>query len=638
MRSMKSMLVMTFILGILMSPVLALGEYKEAPILAEMVAKGELPPVEERLPANPVVVEAESIGKYGGTLNVGLSGHLTWFGDGQSALGPSHLLRISSDYKGLVPNLIRSWEWSEDGTTWTTHLIEGAKWSDGAPFTADDVMFWYEDILLNEELTPTIAPRWKPGGEVMKLSKVGPYSVEYKFAVPYPTIMFLYSHYQGAQGGSFAPGHYLKQFHAKYQEKETLENMVKEEGFDEWVQLFEAKNRVSSTIPSAIGTPSMSPYVVEISTPEYHLLKRNPYFWKVDTAGNQLPYIDEVKMGVYADSEVLTLKAVQGEFDIFGQNSNLQDYPVYMENKEKGGYDVVRALESGANQIVVQFNLDAKDEVKREIFQNKNFRIAVSHAINRDEINETQYFGLCEPMANTAHFLSPYYKEEYGKAYIEYDIDKANTMLDEIGLEKRDAEGYRLLPDGRRFAVTFESPPDARPWTVPVTELLVDYMKGIGIEMSVKADNRDLYAQRVYANDVEMNEWNGVAFTNTMVIDPRVFVPFRTGDETIWYGSWASWYVTGGKEGNEPIPIVKELLALYEKMVATIDDAERNAIVDEILKIHAENVFGIGTVGKIMKPLLISNRLRNVPKENLVHGYDTIRLVPNNPETFYFEE
>ena len=281
----------------------------------------------------------------------------------------------------------------------------------------------------------------------------------------------------------------LEQFHEDFQDADKLADMTKEAGFDEWHQLFNNKNRGCSVI--ACGEqPTMQRYVRIASNPQSHTLERNAYYWKVDPAGNQLPYIDGVTIHVVQDREVLVLKAIQGEFDLFGQNSALADFPVYQENKEKAGYDVYNWLVTDANQMGIQFNLTIEDPVKREIFRDKRFRIAFSHAIDRDEINEATQCGLATPMQATVHRMTPWFKEEYANAHIEYAPDMANRLLDEMGLEKRDAQGFRLMPDGRRLSVTWEYPPDTHTWGPPVVELVVDYAKDIGLEVLVKADDR----------------------------------------------------------------------------------------------------------------------------------------------------
>ena len=533
----------------------------------------------------------------------------------------------------MVPNIVRSWDWEPDGKTVVMHFVRDAKWSDGAPFSADSVMWWYDNITLNETLTPNPHTRWTPGGELMKLTQLDDYTIRYEFAAPYPLIEMQYAHYSGGPY-SYAPGHYLEQFHEDFQDADKLAEMAKEAGFDEWHQLFNNKNRVCSVI--ACGEqPTMQPYVRIASNPQSHTLERNPYYWKVDPAGNQLPYIDGVTIHVVQDREVMVLKAIQGEFDLFGQNSALADFPVYQENKDKAGYDVYNWLVTDANQMGIQFNLTIEDPVKREIFRDKRFRIAFSHAIDRDEVNEATQFGLATPMQATVHRMTPWFKEEYANAHVEYDPDESNRLLDEMGLDKRDAQGFRLMPDGRRLSVTWEYPPDTHTWAPPVVELVVDYAKDIGLEVLVKADDRALYAERVRQNQVEMNEWNVVGFTTTMLIDPRVWVPWRDMDEAVWYTQWLYWYLSGGERGEEPIEEVKQIREWWEQYTTTVDLAERDRLIDNVLRTHAENAFVIGVIGDVMKPVLVNKNLVNVPTEG-AHGYDAIRFQPNHPEQFFF--
>ena len=608
--------------------------YNEAPMLAAKVAAGELPPVDERLPAEPVVITPlTGVGEYGGNLSIGIGSAWSWFGDPQSAVGPETLMRIATDYTGVVPNLVRSWDWEPDGTSVVMHFVQDAKWSDGAPFSADSVMWWYNNVTLNETLTPSPHSRWMPGGELMQLTQVDDNTIRYEFAAPYPLIEMVYAHYPGGPN-SYSPGHYLEQYHEDFQDADKLAEMTKEAGFDEWHQLFNNKNRVCSVI--ACGEqPTMQPYVRVVSNPQSHALERNAYYWKVDPAGNQLPYIDGVTIHVVQDREVLVLKAIQGEFDLFGQNSALADFPVYQENKDKAGYEVYNWLVTDANQMGIQFNLTIDDPVKREIFRDKRFRIAFSHAIDRDEINEATQFGLATPMQATVHRMTPWFKEEYANAHVEYDTDESNRLLDEIGLDKRDGQGFRLMPDGRRLSVTWEYPPDTHTWAPPVVELVVDYAKDIGIEVLVKADDRALYAERVRQNQVEMNEWNVVGFTTTMLIDPRVWVPWRDMDEAVWYTQWLYWYLSGGERGEEPIAEVKQIREWWEQYTTTVDVAERDRLIDNVLRMHAENAFVIGVIGDVMKPVLVNKNLFNVPTEG-AHGYDAIRFQPNHPEQFFF--
>ena len=607
----------------------------EAPVLTKLVKAGKLPPLEQRLPPNPVVVKpVNELGKYGGTLNIGIKEQYSWFGDPQSAIGPDGLLRFSSDFQEILPNLIRKWEWSNDGKTVTVHLLEGAKWSDGQPFTADDVQFFYEDVLLNKELYANMLGRWAPGGEPMKLTQLGKYTIRYDFAVPYPVIELEWAHYHGGQY-SWGPKHYLKNFHPKYTDESTLEAKVKEGGFDSWVQLFKAKSKICSMIPCAKGLPTMSAFVVEESKPEFHRLKRNPYYWKVDTAGNQLPYVDEVTLAMYSDPEVLSLKSIQGEFDIFGQNADLANFPVYKNNQDKAGYNMMIWKTTNANFMGFQFNLTMKDPVKRKIVNDRRFRIAVSHAFDREEVNDARFFGMVEILNTTAHPDSPFYVEEFAKAHIEHDPKKSNNLLDEMGLTERDSDGYRKMPDGRTLEFAFVGE-DLAPWAPPVVELVTAYLKDVGIKVTAKFVSRDLYRAISKSNDVEFGQHVVWGFFNLFQSCPNAFVPCTEDFNLHWSKLWSRWYETKGAQGEEPPPIIKELHKMFVAMRSTTYQEKRIEYAREIQRVHAEERFIISTLGPDLKPILVNKRLGNVPTKG-VHGYDGIRMQPFHPETFYFK-
>ena len=610
----------------------------ESPLLAKLVKLGKLPPLEERLPPNPIVVKNREIGKYGGTLSIGIKGEKTWFGDPQSAIGPQPLLRYSEDFSKPLPNIARKWEWSNGGKWLTLDLIEGARWSDGEPFTADAIMWWYKNVLTNKEITAKPASRWAPGEEVMGMTKLSEYKIRYEFKVPHPAIEFDLLHYQGGMY-SWLPAHYSKQFHADFVEKDKLDELVKAEGFDNWVQLFKAKNSICSMMACSEGMPTMDPYTIEKFSTEYSILKRNPYYWKVDEAGNQLPYIDEVGLYVYTDPEVLKLKAIQGEFDIFGQNSNLEDYPVYKKNAEKAGYNIYNWMLTDAGFMGFQYNLTISDPVKRKIFRDKRFRIASSHAINREEVNETLFFGLVKITNYTAHPATPWYNEDYAMAHTSYDPELSNKLLDEMGLKDRDSDGYRKMPDGRTLEVKYEGE-NTQAWARPVEELVQDYLRQVGIKMDIDVKDRELWTKRANSNQIEFSQWVVVGFTGSMVADPRSFVPWRQSAETVWYGggegSWEAWALTGGTEGEEPPFEVKEIIRLMKEARMEFDQDKKIKLLDQILKIHSEERYGFSILGPVLKPVLVNKNLANVPLDGY-HGYDGIRMQPYFPEAFYFK-
>ncbi len=376
----------------------AAAQYNEAPMLAQQVQAGLLPPVDERLPENPAIVEpVEQIGKYGGTLrtttiaaNSILGPHVILMGEG--------LLRTDTDYQTIVPNLAERWEFSDDYRVLTLYLRKGVRWSDGAPFTADDIMFWWEDVQLNEDLFPSGPSRrnWYAGGERMNLVKVDDYTIRMEFAVPNPLILRRLAHGPGMEMVDY-PKHYLKQFHPKYTPMEEIQKMLDAEGFDFWYQLFEDRAERSFSMSMNPDLPSIDVYYLKTKEPERLVFERNPYYWKTDPEGNQLPYIDQILVRKAADITTANVWIVTGQDDFNGFHTSLQQLPTYRQYEQQSDYRILLYRGTFGTEVLIQFNQTIEDPVLREIFQDVRFRRAMSHAINREEINEVLDFGLGEP-------------------------------------------------------------------------------------------------------------------------------------------------------------------------------------------------------------------------------------------------
>jgi len=611
--------------------------YNEAPMLRTKVAAGELPPVEERLPEKPLVVEpVEEIGQYGGTAHVA-STFAEAFMDGSLLMGWEGLLRIGPDNKSIIPNLAKKWEFSKDGKTLTIYLRKGIKWSDGVPFTADDIMFWYEDMFLNEELTPVKSKDLCPGGEPIVVEKVNDYTVRFHFAVPYPIMKLYLAHYGGLW--LFYPKHYLMQFHPRYVPLEKLEKMAKDEGFDYWYQLFGDKIRTgfigAQTNPDR---PVLEAFVLRIKKPDHLVLERNPYYWKVDPAGNQLPYIDKIFVHLVTDVETANAMVVSGQLDFAGMNTTLTNYPLYKDSAAKGNFRVLTWPSCYGGMVIFQPNQTHKDPVLRKIFRDVRFRRALSLAINREEINDVLYFGLGEPRQMTVVPQSKFYEDRFARAYAEYDPEKANALLDEMGLKWDENHEYRLRPDGKRLSWTIEYWPGEIATKTPTCELVREYWRKIGIQVALKEETGELTTQRATSNEMDMNVWHGDKVADILfILSPQFFVPYSRGWETTWGVEWATWYVTGGKEGEKPPEKAMNLLKWWEKMKTTMDEEEMIQLGKKILASQAENLWTIGTVGLAPQPIVVRNNLRNIPEKGL-WGWDVLWTEPCHPEQFFFKQ
>lgn len=608
------------------------AKYNEAPMLRVKVAAGELPPVEERLPEEPQVVEVvEEIGQYGGTL-YGVHTNPAGF-EGWMVAGKEGILRIAPDYKTIIGNIAKSYEISEDGKILTLHLVKGIKWSDGVPFTADDILFWWEDVYLNDELNPVRAKWWYPGDELMEIKKIDDYTIQLNSAVPNPVVTFPIAHWWGMDGAFYLPKHWLEQFHPRYTPKEKLEKLAKEEGFDHWYELFLDKKEVDYMRRDP-GMPTINPYVLKERKVGNVLLERNPYYWKVDPEGNQLPYIDRMYYKLVSDKEMVSMEIISGNVDYEALHTILEDYPLFVENAEAGNYRVLLWNANLSGTVYFMVNMTHKDPVLRNIFRDRRFRIALSLALNRQEINETLFFGKATVSQLTVPPSSVYYEEEFSKAYAEYDPQKANRLLDEMGLDKRDKAGYRLRPDGKRLTIVHEFWPGHA--QAPVSEMAKEYWEDIGIQIVLKPEERSLWATRMQANEHDMTGWilDGMSDTFIMLYPNKVLPTDPVGSA---FGiEWAHWYTTDGEKGEEPPAEVKRNFDLFKKM-RLAGEKERIRLGKELFRSQAENLWTIGTMISTPMPIIVRNNLRNVPKE-LEYGFDWLFTIITHPEQFFFKK
>jgi peptide/nickel transport system substrate-binding protein len=587
------------------------GKYKEAPDLAEAVKAGKLPPVEQRLPENPMVITPiEKVGIYGGTWK--------FFIDSQSRLvdvgefTDVGLLHWNRDQSGPEPCVAEGWEVKDGGREFVIKLRKGLKWSDGQPFTADDVVFWWQDVVMNDQLYPV-----KPYYMFTASQKLGTvvknddYSVSFKF--PEPHGMFIL--YLTKEIWTYAPKHYLTQFLPKYAGTDKVEALAKEKGFKTWVDLFRYKfNTFGPGATSGNNNPELPtlfPWVATQEPPgERFIFKRNPYFFAVDTEGNQLPYIDQVDVRV-AKADVINLKIIAGEpnFQVSRQQA-FQEMPLYMQYADKNEYNVYQWGDLQISECALWPNETTPDPVDRQIFRDVRFRRALSVAIDREKINKTLYSGMGKPTAATLPPVeSKVYKEEYARAYTQYDPAQANKWLDEMGLTRRDADGYRLKPDGKRAAFVVEVPSE-RLGMIDNLNLIKDDYKAIGIEIIIKPEANTLWSTRNTGNQMQIAGWPmGKSATETDLVP--------ISDNCDWGVAWGVWYNTGGKQGEEPPAYIKDLQEAWSTILSSTDEKTQLAMYDKILKANADNVWVIGVVGPVPKPIIVKKWFHNIKKDGV---------------------
>lgn len=627
-------------LGVMLGPLSALA-YQEAPALAERVAAGDLPPVEERLPESPeVVTPFESVGTYGGKIRRVLGGS----NDHNSILrfvGPQGLTRWAPDFSEVVPNIAEGWDVNEDGSEFTFHLREGMKWSDGEPFTADDIMFFVEDLLHNEEFFPNPPARFVVNGEAMTAEKVDDYTVTLKFAAPYGTFLTELATPLAQEPVLWAK-HYCAQFHPDY--NDDVQSMVEEtEAVEDWPALFrlkcgevEAPNRWANA-----ERPTLDPWVV-VEGGEYNagatqvVMERNPYFWQVDTDGNQLPYIDMVEQNVAQDNETLVLEAIAGNIDMQRRRiSGLANKPVFAENAEKAGINILDMVNSNSNTMAIHFNHTHKDPVMREMIRNKMVREALSLAIDREEIIDIVYQGQGEPWQIGPRPDHVLYNEQLGTQYTDYDPDRANELLDEAGYAERDDDGYRLLSDGRRFTFNVQYTGIEQPDWGDSLEIISEQWEDIGVELNISSVERSIYYSRGEANEHDFMVWGAPGGLDP-TLSPRDVLAVHP--QASWFAiPWTRWYLSGGVDGEEPTESMKKRLELYDAFKKEADQEKALDIFREIHQMAAEEleIIGISLAPNLVG--VVKKDLGNVPP-SIPASWMYPDPAPTLPATYYWKQ
>ena len=631
----STLLVLSVGLGIA-GPVYA---YQGAPMLDAAVSSGALPAVDDRLPSEPLVQDVtDAIGTYGGTLRRGFLGPSDH--NNYTRVVYDALVRHAPDGGKVVPHVAKGWTSNEDFSQWTINLRAGMKWSDGAPLTADDIMFWYESILGNAELIPS-TPLWMQNsdGSVAKVEKMSSTAVRWSFDQPNTAFLLALAGQDGAdksiQNLVFAPGHYLKQFHPDFTSEADLDAKVSAAGFDVWTQLFsvEALPHLSGNRPStAAWVPANGSTVAD----DTFVIERNPYYFAVDAKGNQLPYIDNVKFKFFADKETLNLAAVGGQIDMQGRHLAMSNFPVLMENSDKGGYRVITYPTFGGSDAVIVFNQTyTNDEAIGDILRNKDFRIALSHSIDRDAIKELAFLGIGEARQGVPAPFHPFYPgDEYAFKYTQMDTTISNDLLDGIGLTERDGDGYRLLPNGDRLDIEISVVPAFASWA-DIGQLVVEDWAEVGVRAHIELRERTPHFAMRASNDLQVEIWNEdttrFPFSGQPNFDPR-------SQPSLTLAPLVGKYMrSGGNEGMAPTPELQRIMDIIDE--AKLSGRDRQVeLAQELFKIWADNVWEIGTVGltpMVQGVVVVNADLRNVSE---VAGNDWPLRTPGNtrPEQFYY--
>ena len=622
------------------------AKYNEAPLLAQLVQAGLLPPVEERLPDEPLVLDVyEEIGQYGGTWRRAFLGPSD--DENINRLQHDQIIATHPDGMTLAPNIAKDWK-SENGfREFTIYLRKGMKWSDGHPFTADDILWAYEYDLTSLDVNKgrrNADPFLDPvTGKFARLEKVDDYTFRFVFDNPSPRFFEFYAgraHDQGVtgkRGGAyFRPAHYMKQFHPDFADAGDVDAMVKENGLENWPQLFLLKGNphLNSEIPR------ISPWIMTnpLNTPVFRL-ERNPYYFAVDREGNQLPYISEIVMTEASNLEVLNLRAVAGEIDMQARHIDLGAIPLLMENRERGNFRIILMNWYGSAQAGLTFNQSWEgDPEVQNLIRDDKFRKALSMASDRGMINDIIFAGLGQPSLGLPAKASPYYDESWDQDYVEAlmvrNVEEANRLLDEIGLTKKDSSGFRLRKDGGKLVLPVQYMEDFTNFG-GVGEVLQTNWRDIGIDITLQQLARAAWSDHRDTNQLGIN----IGPFGTDNGRGEVFSGCGPG-----CGSWmpgpeySHWKESGGERGTEPTD--QDILRLYE-LFATYGNLPLEDRIEggqEFIEINFDRLWGFGLVGDSPARrgvFVINNSFRNVIPDAVVAARAPGVM---RPDTWFFKQ
>lgn len=586
--------------------------FQEAPMLEALVKEGKLPPVDHRLPETPPVIEAAEVGQYGGNWQRAYKGP----GDrwGPTKLMEERVVKWGQKTGGpleLVPGYISSYSVSEDSREFTFSLLKGLKWSDGEPVTTEDVRFWYEDVYLNKDILAEIDQTLAPGGKPMKLEIIDEQTFKVSFEDPY--VYFLEILAKDSTGNpsldrpSFLfPKHYLKQFNNKYASEEELKAAAAKFGVEKWSDLWGSRGAATAWWQNP-DLPVITAWKIETPAPaEIVTMVRNPYYYAVDQAGNQLPYIDRITHKLFNDQEAFNLMIVQGQIDMQMRYVEPQDFTFYKENEAKGNYTVRRWTQAQTWALVP--NLTVKDEVLRGLFETPEVRQALSVSIDRETVNELIFSGLAEPRQASPVTGSPNFDPELETHWAEYDPDLANELLDKAGLDKRDAQGFRLRPDGKRLSIVVEMQHANGPKTM---EIIAANFKDIGVELLPRIIDRTQWDANRDNNDFQM-QWYPFDRLSVVAADPRIMM----GNDS-YANQYYIWYSTKGASGIEPPAdhAIRKLFEDWDKAAKAASRAEADGALNDLIKTFVTQGWVIGVVGELPAITIVKNNFMNFPDD-----------------------
>ncbi len=624
-------------------------EFSANPAIAELNAQirgnGPLPPLADRLPSEPLVVAPyNEIGKYGGVFDVMSNATEAGTSDFLS-VRHVNLVRYSDDLQTIVPDVAKDWKWNSDFTELTFYLRKGQKWSDGAPFTSADVKYWYDNLALNPLIIAKPKSYVLVGGERMQVETPDPQTVIFKLPAPKPGLL---AHFASSYAQAFQPKHFLGQFDPSI--NPNADAKAQALGFENGLAVVSAYYGNSDwtdtptpmlSFPDKVANmpadvmPTLESHIVISESTEGRRLVANPYYFMVDTAGQQLPYISKQDEVFINENEVRLLKLINSEVDYKAQSLQLPDAPLLLENQEKGNYTI--DLKPEISIPTFAFNVTSADLEKRAVFGNLLFREAMSVAINRDEINQVAFFGQGVPRQYVGFSPVPSFVDPKWSSYMaQYDPALANAKLDEMGLKDVDGDGFRDLPDGDKLVLNLQF--STQGVAGQLVELVGQNWSDVGIQTTVKEVTPDEFRSAQSSNALDVVMWRKSAPLALIMGNGELFLPpfenyfgLRTGM------LWAEWVDSDGASGVEPPQYVKQMISdIAAFQSAPQGSAESNALGENLVKNMVSNLLFIGTV-QSPAPIYHNNNLKNFVAFK-TQSYEYYRTTPYRPDQWFLDE
>lgn len=596
------------------------------------IEAGTLPPVAERIPQDPLIVDLAAKGRDFGTPGGTLRTMVTRSKDIRQMVvyGYARLIGFDHEYN-IVPDLLASFD-NDDNRKFTLHLRPGHKWSDGTPFTSEDFRYWWEDVANNELLSPSGPPEFLlVEGKPPTVTFPDAETVVFEWEEPNPD--FLQSLAQARPPFIYRPSEFLKQYHENFADPEELAFQVEDARVKSWAALHNKLDNLYKFDNHEL--PTLQPWLNASSGKKIrHNFIRNPYYHRVDSNGVQLPYIDVVEMEIVAPG-LVAAKTNAGESDLQGRGLAFRDASILKKGEAEGGYKTLLWKTGVASQIAIYPNLNFNDEMWRDVLRDPRVRRALSLGIDRKTINQALYFKLAQPAAMSVLPASPFYDEANAQAWAQYDIEMANALLDEAGLTGRDKNGIRLLPDGRPMELIIETAGE-RQEVENALQIVTDTWREIGIDLVMRPLDRDILRNRVFSGNTMASVWfgwdDGIPQTHT---SPAFLAP--TDQVFLAWPKWGQYYQTGGGSGEPPdMPEAEQLMKLAHDWELATTDEERAAIWAQMLRIHADQLYAIGILNGAPQPIVVSNRLRNVPQQAMWAWEPGAHFGIHRPDEFFF--